>query len=317
MLDQNQPEPLIAKYSFENWENVRQVPDLCISIKGGLSLAFGASIGIIKWLEEQKITPGLIIASSSATIPFTLYSLGYSWKEILESVADFKLHNLFSHSAIFSHQSLISPEHYYWYLLRHIPNLTLIDAESIFRQAFAQYYSKDIPFLNTPTNLEEIQKRIGFKLRANLRFQLTDMKKRKKRIFKPETVHDFVAGMVASSSFPLIAPAINIGPEYFTDGDLISGYGVEEAKECDANYVIGVSCKTSDEEGWVLPIMRNIKLGQVDVPKRIAQPNERISVKMPKGASVFSFERKQLELLVTNAFDAISSSLFAGGYGEM
>jgi len=82
-----------------------------ISFKGGASRGMGA-IGIIRFLQEENITPKIVAGSSSGAIIAAAYSLGYQWNDILKFASNIRLWRLLLLRSTFKESSLISGKKY-------------------------------------------------------------------------------------------------------------------------------------------------------------------------------------------------------------
>ena len=80
-----------------------------ISFRGGAAKGLGG-IGLIRYFQEQKITPHVLGGSSIGAIIAVLYSLGFDWQKILDLLSHIHLRSFISISSIIHKGTLMSKE---------------------------------------------------------------------------------------------------------------------------------------------------------------------------------------------------------------
>lgn len=181
---------------------------LALAIRGGMARGLG-SISMIRFLEEEGITPHIISGSSSGAMVASAYALGHNWEEIKEMMQSIRITKYFSPLDFPSSGAFVS------------------------RKKFLKGL-KEIAGVKPGDHKLEDFKSPQLILFAGDRVE-------NKRVLLKEG--DLVENLMISSSYPLIMPGPKGSKKHLIDGDFTAGYSASEFREMGADVVIGVGYK--------------------------------------------------------------------------
>ncbi len=182
--------------------------DFALSIKGGSAKAFGA-IGVVRFLQEQNLSPKIVAGSSGGAIVASMYALGYDWEKMLELVTQTRISRLFSLTSLLTKQTLISEKSF--------ANLLLSIAS-------------DRQIQDLPVKLVIFASRMDKPERVLI------------------TEGSLLQALQSSCAFPYILPAGKGKRKSLIDGDLTPGFSAAKLRELGAKRVIGVARSAGNEK---------------------------------------------------------------------
>lgn len=195
----------------------KKYKDFGLSIKGGAARGFG-SIGLIRFLQEERLQPKILAGSSSGAILAAMYAVGYEWDEMMKLIVDIRVASLLSLKA-FMAGSLVSAQ-------------KLLE---IFQAYTEERNIEDLPiqlliFASDPVTSERVIIEKG----------------------------NLAEALLASCSYPLLLPSAKVEDRILIDGDFTNSFSAAELKTRGVELVLGSHYTNKKTESFVnnSPIQR-------------------------------------------------------------
>jgi len=208
------------------------------TLRPGLVLSGGgakgyAHLGVLKVLEESRLTPAYLTGTSIGAIVGAYYAAGYSADEIKRKFHEMDMKNIMQDKLprryLPLYEKKAGRDQLFYFpidkktLAIHLPQ-GLTNYQLFYNRLF-----KDLFVIQYVENFDDLP--------VKVRFFATDLVEGKTVAFRSGSIPRAV---VASSAFPSIVAPIKIDGQLLTDGGVLNNYPVDELYALGANYSIGV-----------------------------------------------------------------------------
>lgn len=200
-------------------ENDREL-DFTLIFRGGFAHAMPA-IGLIRYLQENKIKPRAVVGASMGAQLAAAYSAGKRWDEMYDDVKNFDFSDLMSLRSFFLGHGIYPQE----------------KVKAWFQERLGVDRDLDFTEFTIPLGIF-----------------VTDLETGEKVLMTSGNAFD---AAMASSAYPLLIERTQINGHDYIDGDLVGGFGVGLVRNTfPSKTVMGVEAKSSDKPGKFTAITR-------------------------------------------------------------
>ena len=185
--------------------------NFAISFRGGLARGF-ASVGAMGALQDSEIYPHIYAGSSSGSVIASAFALNLNWRDVLDTLEQYRFSKAFSLKSLFVEKSIVSS-----------------------KKLKENYLENFKDFVSLNTKIEELESKLVI---------FTSDKTAEKRVaFTEGNLLDVIN---ASCSYPPVFPSVKINSKNFRDGDVVKEFSVNYLANQSADFVVGVT-HTDDE----------------------------------------------------------------------